>query len=145
MGDIYQVRLLVYGTLKDTWNKQENVIIDNCRIFDIGRQFPGMIMDEGESSVKCAIINVSENEIEQLDAYEGTEYEYFIRVNTGIDPGNIEYYRPVGALSIMMSSRIKEIFNDKPIDWMEYLKNENSGYTTQSVEKEELARLAKSR
>ena len=135
------MRLLVYGTIMGCWPKAQKCVVTNCRLFDIGHEFPGLIIGEGESSVECEIIDVSEDEMMAIDHYEGVSERYFIREKYKND---IEYYRPSGALSPLYHKMIHEVLHDGNINWLAYrIKGEDKGYSVKNVTREELARLYK--
>ena len=100
MSNKHQV--LTYGTLRPFTN--ENIVRVPGQLYDLGA-FPGIKLDNSSNTVvTCELIEVTDEELERLDRYEGyrpsdPDNSLYIRRKLDWGPFIYEYNDPFGNLS----------------------------------------------
>ena len=95
-------QVLVYGTLRPFTN--ENIVRVPGQLYDLG-SFPGIKLDNSSSTmVTCEVIEVTDEELERLDLYEGyrptdPDNSLYIRRKLEWGPFIYEYNNPWDNLS----------------------------------------------
>ena len=95
-------QVLVYGTLRPFTNT--NVVRVPGHLYDLG-SFPGVRLDNSsDTMVTCEVIEVTDEELERLDQYEGyrpsdPDNSLYIRRKLDWGPFIYEYNDPFGNLS----------------------------------------------
>lgn len=111
-------QVLVYGTLRPFTNT--NIVRIPGHLYDLG-SFPGLRLDNSSGTmVTCEVIEVTDEELERLDMYEGYDVSdpdgsLYIRRKLDWGPFIYEYNGSVSQYDVVLSGDWEEHLDDRDL------------------------------